>query len=379
MFFMISYSAPAKVILSGEHTVVYGKPALVSAVDLRLTFSIEEHTVETHHDASVQQAINCIKEVVISYLKKKKIVISNGVRNPAGGQQEVGPEHNGTSLKGSMNDELMKDIIQIPHFVRDDSMGWDEDINIQSAIPIGRGMGSSAALSVAGVAAFLHFYTGRQWDKETINSLAYQCEKKFHGNPSGVDNSTSCFGGLIFYRKEFEFLKHISALNFKLPDNIQKHLFLIDTGKPTETTAQMVSSVGKLYNQDPKRMEQIMNQIEKVTKRMVVAIVKEDPKLFAECIAENQTLLEHMEVVSESTKALLKEFSEYGVGKVTGAGGKETGSGFVLFFAADANEFEKMLDKKSITYFKFVQSLEGVEMGSDVIARNEARMTWQSH
>ena len=50
-------------------------------------------------------------------------------------------------------------------------------------------MGSSAAFCVASVAALLHFYTGKQYEKQVINSLAYQCEKYFHGMPSGVDVS----------------------------------------------------------------------------------------------------------------------------------------------------------------------------------------------
>ncbi len=310
---MITYSAPAKIILSGEHGVVYGKPAFVSAIDMRLEFII--HTGKDEFQ-NIDGVIRVVHEVVTNYLEKQKLSIS----------------------KKSFSYE------------------------INSQIPVGRGMGSSAAFSVAGVAALLHFYTGKEFDRETINQLAYQCEKKFHGNPSGVDNSTSCFGGLIFYRKEFEFLKHLSSLNFKISENIHSHLYLIDTGKPTESTAEMVAQVGKNYNQDPKKMERLFNQMEKITKRMVVAIVKEDPKLFSECIAENETILEEIGIVSDRAEKLIEDLNQFGKGKITGAGGKTDGSGFILFIAQDEDGMKDYLKERNIMYYKFTQDFEGLKI-----------------
>ena len=141
------------------------------------------------------------------------------------------------------------------------------DYKIESDIPVGRGLGSSAALCVAATSAFLEFYTGKKFEKEIINNIAYQAEKYFHKNASGVDVTASCFGGLIFYRKEFEFLKNISALNFKIPKKIENNLLLIDSGKPIESTGHMVEMVGKSYNQKPQFVEEVLNDIEKTTKR----------------------------------------------------------------------------------------------------------------
>ena len=149
----ISYSAPAKVILSGEHTVVYGKPALVSTIDLRLKLSIWKETVK-----ATDRDILFISQKVKNYLTKEKISFTD-----------------------------------IPF-----------DFKIESEIPVGRGLGSSAALSVTSSAAFLEFYTGQVFDKEIVNNLAYEIEKKFHKNPSGVDNSAVCKGGLIMYKKNIE-------------------------------------------------------------------------------------------------------------------------------------------------------------------------------
>ncbi|MBI2641620.1 hypothetical protein HYW87_03440, partial [Candidatus Roizmanbacteria bacterium] len=254
---IVSYSAPAKVILSGEHAAVYSKPALVSAIDLRLTCSITEHEGSSKK-INTSKEISLISDKVRSYLKKQK-----------------------------------------DHF-------HDKKFScmIKSAVPLARGLGSSAALSVATAAAFLEFYTGKEFEKEKINNLAYEIEKHFHKIPSGLDVSASCFGGLIYFRKEFEFLKNISSLNFKITKNIEDRLYLIDSGRPRESTAEMINLVGKRLNQKYRFVEQILNDVEKVTKRIVVSLVKEDTKFFMQSIVNNQVLLEMLGVVSIKTKKL---------------------------------------------------------------------------
>lgn len=305
-----SYSAPAKVILSGEHAVVYGKPAIVSAVQLYLTCTVDKSMGEMK-----DTKLRFIADTVRTYLRSQKIQF----------QEEP------------------------------------VSIRISSTIPVGRGLGSSAALSVAAVGALLAYYVpGEEFSKETINSLAYKVEKMFHKNPSGVDNSAASFGGLLYYRKEFEFLKCISALTFKLPPQIEEHLYLIDTGKPKESTADMVNHVGTLYNHDTPRVEALMQGIEKITKRLVVSVIKEDREFFRKCIAENNELLRELGVVSAKAAALIKSLKPYGEGKITGAGGIKNGSGFVLFFSHNNTELEKNLRERKLSFIKFTQDLKGV-------------------
>lgn len=311
---IITYTAPAKVILSGEHAVVYGKPALVSALDLRLKFSLTSF-VRSSKTGIHSKEIFFIAETVKDYLQKQKIKYVDRPYN----------------------------------------------FEIKSEIPIRRGLGSSAALCVTASAAFLQLYTGRKFEKEMINNVAYQAEKYFHKNASGVDVSASCFGGLIYYRKEFEFLKSISALNFKIPKEIEENFYLIDSGKPAESTGEMVEKVGKLYNQKPQFVEEVLNDIEKITKRMVVSIIKEDAEFFAKTIIDNQVLLDMLGVVSDKAKRLLKDLEKYGVGKVTGGGGKKSGSGYLLFYASKKNELEKYFKKNRIEFYKFHQDFSGLQ------------------
>jgi mevalonate kinase len=310
----VSYSAPAKIILCGEHAVVYGKPALICALDLRLTVSITPSS-NTYADDQLKY----VATKVIEYLTRKNIPLTS-----VGGYRA----------------------------------------SIRSQIPSGRNLGSSAAFSVAAAAAFLHFYTGVESGREMINAVAYEVEKRFHGNPSGADNSTSCFGGLIYYRKEFEFLKHISALNAKLPQIFVDHLFIVQTGKPKESTADMVAAVGRAYNEDPTRIEGAMNLIEKATKKMTLAVTGENADMCRDAIVENEAQLEVLGVVSQRTKMLLAQLAPYGVGKVTGGGGRAAGSGNVLFFAYEPLVAAQYFDKNNISYLRFVQDYQGVKKES---------------
>src|SRR3989304_191754 len=165
---MIKVSAPGKIHLLGEHSVVYGKPAIIAAIDLRLTVTIRplssviatppwrgEQTSSTVEDSSLIVQNDKIKEIFEPIVKKH--------------------------LK----------IKTIPPY----------KLEISSQIPIGSGLGSSAAVSVAYITALLSFLKYK-WDLNLINQLSFEAEKVFHGNPSGGDNSTVCFGGLIWFRKE---------------------------------------------------------------------------------------------------------------------------------------------------------------------------------
>ena len=300
-----------KIILSGEHSVTYGKPAFVTGINLRLTIHLSDGETAIK-DQKLHKAFIYIEDIVINYLQKTHVI-------------------------------KKKPIIY----------------SYESEIPIGRGMGSSAAFCVATAAALLHFYSGRKHDKQVINSLAYQADKYFHGFPSGVDVSASCFGGLIFYRKEFEFLKNISSLNFRIPQQIIENLYLLDSGKPVEDTSEMIKAVGKNYNSNPKKMEDCLNNIEKITKRMVISVVKEDTSMFQNAIAENEKLVEELGIVSTNTKKFIKSLSEFGVGKVTGAGGLKKGSGMIVFYSIH-NKFKDYLTAHKISYFTLKQDFDGV-------------------
>ncbi len=189
---MIAVSAPGKIHLLGEHTVVYGKPALLTTVNLRITITIKP----TKARQETEEIQKVIEPIVKKHLKIKSI----------------------------------------PSY----------QLTISSELPIGAGLGSSAAVSSAYIATLLSFLK-INWDLNLINELTYQAEKVFHGNPSGGDNSTVVFGGLVWFRKESPDLKIIQQVPFTIPIKLAKNFVLINTGKPEETTKQMVELVSSKF------------------------------------------------------------------------------------------------------------------------------------
>jgi mevalonate kinase len=303
----ITVSAPGKIILSGEHAVVYGKPAILAAINRRLFVSFRQSS-------------------------KNEIITSESPK-----------------LTEFARDFVLKSLGKSKEKLR---------IEISSEIPIGCGMGSSAALAVAMTTALFE-YLNKPFDKEKINQIAYEIEKKQHGTPSGGDNTISTYGGFLWYRKEIEFLKLFEKLKFvRLPKFV-----LINTGRPMETTGEMVLGVRKLYEQNKIKTEKILNEIEKTTKQLLVAFNQMDEKLVKITIRENERLLENLGVVSNFAKKIVREIEKQGgADKICGAGGKKEGAGIILAFHSKKEALFKIAKKKNLPAFEVKLGEEGVRI-----------------
>lgn len=308
----VKVSAPGKIILSGEHAVVYGCPAILTAINRRLT-------------------------VLVTPFFKNKIIT---------------PEP--PALAKFARDFVLKTLSKPKEKLK---------IKISSEIPVGCGMGSSAALAVAMTTALFKFFN-QSFDKEKINEIAYEIEKKQHGNPSGGDNTIVTYGGFLWYRKEAEFLKLFKPLNFNL-ERLPSFV-LINTGRPVETTGEMVASVGKLYERNPRQTEEIFNEIEKTTKQLLIAFRQVDNKAVGEAIRENERLLEELEIVSDSAKKIIREIEqEGGVAKICGAGGIKKGSGIILAFHPEKKLPFAIARKRNLPAFEVKLGEEGVRVEKD--------------
>lgn len=264
---MITVSVPGKVHLMGEHAVVYGKPALLAAINKRLTVSVESG--ETNATGFVADIVRIVEK------------------------------HFGIPVKAS--------------------------ITIRSDIPEGYHLGSSAAVAVGTIAA-LSFFLKKVWNPVLFNQLAYEAEKIMHGNPSGGDNTTVTMGGFIWYRKELEFLKSIWQLPFTT--KLDK-FFLIDTGKPKETTKEMVEFVAKQKN-----LQNYFDENERQTKQIASAIKTENEKLLIEGIKKGEKTLEEMGVVSKKVLPIIRKIElSGGAAKILGGGGRVGGVGYLLCYS----------------------------------------------
>lgn len=304
----VKVSAPGKIILSGEHAVVYGYPAILSAIDKRLTVEIEKGDKEL--------------EVIP---KEGKLWVEKAL--------ELIRERLGTDKVKNLT------------------------IGIDSQIPIGCGLGSSAAFAVAVTAAIFEFLRLPRSRRKT-NEIAYEVEKKQHGTPSGGDNTVSTYGGFLLYRKETEAFKVFSSLKTK----IFPQIFLINSGKPEESTGEMIKQVKDFISKSPLRAEKIFREIEKIT-RDFLRFLSGEGQNFGNLIRTNESYLEELGVVSDKTKTLIRKIESLGgSAKISGAGGFKGNSGIIITYHADQEKLISFAKKENLNIIQAKLGEQGVRV-----------------
>lgn len=310
---VIRFSAPAKVHIIGEHAVVYGKPAIISAINLRLRLTITPRPTVTPSNIPLPPdiGIHAIQNEIGSAIRK------------------------------------VYKLQTIP------SYGYE----IEYDFPIGSGLGASAAISATLTAAILKMLKIKA-DERQIYDLALAGEKAIHGNPSGSDLAAIVFGGTLWFRKELPSVSLTSPITLTLPT-----LYLIDSGKPKESTGDMVAKVAKL---PAKTKKEIFDQLELLTRDL--ANGGDIKQIFKEA---NQCLIK-LGVVSPSTQKLIKQIEKSGgSAKITGAGGNKSGSGMIIAYIPQPALLRKALlaghpeKLKGVEFTKIKLAQEGLREETD--------------
>jgi mevalonate kinase len=259
---MVKFSAPGKVFLFGEHAVVYGKRAIACAIDMRTTVEVTRVGSGTH----IQSAFKDDPDKN-QYIK--------------------------TALRKFQRLHRVDDIT----------------IKVSSKIPIASGLGSSAAVTVATIAALNEEYqTGLSLDE--IAFMAYQTELEVQGAASPTDTFVSTMGGTV-----------IVPDRKKLPP-ITCGVVVGHTGI-SKSTSRMVSRVRTLKEKYPEVIGDIMDCIGKMSARGETLVLKNDYKSIGELMNVNQGLLDALGVsIPELAQQInaARAHGAYGA-KLTGAGG----------------------------------------------------------
>jgi len=279
-------SAPAKVILLGEHFVVYGKPAIVVAIDRRAYV-----TAELRSDEAV-------------YVKSRGLKASGRFYNERFEAEEGGPE---AEVKLRPVETVIRRLMNLSG----EKAGVS--LYIDSAIPVEAGLGSSAAVAVASVAATSQLL-GLDLSKNEIFGYACDAERLIHGTPSGIDPAISTYGGVLQYVRD----KGITHLNV----SVDLQLVIGNTGI-VRSTGRLVAMVGKLSEKHPSVFSPILESCDRIVCEAALALESGDLRTLGELMNIDQGLLSAVGVSNDALERVIYAARRAGAfgAKLTGAGG----------------------------------------------------------
>lgn len=340
----VSSIAPGKIILTGEHSVVYGEPALLAALGRQVEVSIssgDSDRILIQTDAIGFRGGTSIDEVV-SYWKKAFRVWESYIQ-----LNEV------DEWKAIATDPLV--ILKVCLGLVYDELGscGGVDIQVKSSVLVGSGMGSSASLATALIGGLGSFF-GVKWSKEDLYERVYTVEQIAHGRASGADPTAVVYGGVVEFVKEKEtkLFKHHS-----LPKN-KGHFQLINSGKPAETTGELVSMVHTQLLTERQTTQRKIDAIGKLSRDVIKQIEK--GLIQWDWISENERLLEDLGVVGLQAQQLIRSLEGEGImAKVCGAGGVAVGSGMILAYHLDWEKLQRACSMTDKQIYPVVLGVEG--------------------
>lgn len=257
---MTTARAPGKVILFGEHAVVYGRPAIaVPVTQVQATACVEP--------GDAGQGV-----VVVAPDLGRRILLS-----------EAG------------EDEPLARIVRLTLAQIKAEPDPDLTITLTSTVPVSRGMGSGAAVSTAIVRAlsrhFDYWLTSR-----AISDLVFQAEILYHGTPSGIDNTVISFGKPIYFVKDEGW--EVFWVGAPLL------LAIADTGV-VSSTREVVEEVRRRHQAAPTRYSSVFDQIGEAVVAARAAIEAGQMESLGRLMDENHALLQRLGVSSPELDRLV--------------------------------------------------------------------------
>jgi mevalonate kinase len=283
----IEATAPGKVILFGEHAVVYNRPAIAVPV------------TDVQAKATIRPA-----------------AVGTGFRIVA---LDLGQDHllNQIQPDDLENRDPLAAIVQttLQHFQQ--ITVPDAVLEVTSTIPLGRGLGSGAAVSTAIVRALGEFL-GRSLPASEVSALVFEVEKLYHGTPSGIDNTVVSFAQPVFFVKRGSnpIIRRMQVAN-------PFTLVIGDTGQ-VSPTHKAVGGLRERWQADPERYEGYFDEIAVIVEQARVAVETGALPItsLGRLMDENQELLETVGVSSPELEQLIAAARDAGAlgAKLSGAG-----------------------------------------------------------
>ncbi len=265
--------APGKIILFGEHAVVYGRPAIAAPVQ-----QVRARAEIWPADACVVDAVDLNRRIFVARARR--------------------------------NDPLALIVRLVCERLHRPLPRWR--IRVTSEIPPAAGLGSGAAISTAVVRAMLAGFD-EELDNAEVSALVYEVEKIYHGAPSGIDNT------VVAYEQPVWFVRGQPPRPFAVARPL--HWLIADTGVASPTRIA-VGDVRRAWEQDPARFEMLFDAAGDIARQARTAIEKGDVAALGLLMDANQRLLAEMGVSSPELERLMRAARDAGAlgAKLSGAG-----------------------------------------------------------
>nr|AGS18028.1 mevalonate kinase [Picrorhiza kurrooa] len=332
--------APGKIILAGEHAVVHGSTAVAASIDLYTYVSLRFPTPSDNDDTLKLH----LKDMDLEF--SWPVIMIKEVLPQADGMDISSPSS--CSLESLKAIAALVESLNIPEanialasgvsaflWLYTSIHGYKPaKAIVTSELPLGSGLGSSAAFCVALSAALLALsdsanleFSHQSWqvfgdnELELVNKMGFRSEKIIHGKPSGIDNTVSTYGNMIKFR---------SGELTRIKTNVPLKMLITNT-KVGRNTKALVAGVSERTMRHSNAMTSVFNAVDSISNELAaiiespvdddLAITEKEEKL-GELMEMNQGLLQCMGVSHASIESVIKTTLKYKLStKLMGAGG----------------------------------------------------------
>jgi len=314
--------APGKLILLGEHAVVYGHPAI--AVPLKQLCAEAEVSV-TSADEPVAVALEDFEQHEGKMISKPGAGVWGTQFQIPQGINMVSPDF----LASPEAAPFIKLLELATAGGRVPGKGWR--MQVRSRIPIGCGLGSSAAVCAACFRA-IHSAFDIECTPEKLAEQVYETERLLHGTPSGIDNTVVALGRPVLFRKG------VTLHPMQAPPS--NAFLVVGYSGVRHSTREIVGDVRKAWEADKATYDAIFEEVGELTREGVEAFQAADWKALGALMDRNQRSLELMGVSSAELERLIGAAREAGAlgAKLSGAGR----GGCMVALAGDAEQAERL-------------------------------------
>jgi len=266
-------SAPGKIILFGEHFVVHGTPAILAAINKRVTVT---STFTENKTIKVNSELGTLDVPISSSYKEAK-------------------------------SEFRPFVYLANKMINSNQNANGLEIEINSDIPVGVGLGSSSACCVAAAASIYGLF--KELSSEEILKMSIEAEKTIFPDTSGADCTVCIYGGMIEY-PNVEKIDNTFDLNLLIANSMIPH-----------NTKNSVEKVNKFKENDEERFSQLCDLETKLIDEVVTAMKNNDATTLGLKMSENQKYLEEIQISNDTLRYMISSLKEISLGtKITGAG-----------------------------------------------------------